>query len=1378
MRCPKAGKLLTLKRRPPEQTDSDQRGRYVVFVARFLLSWLCSLALLVGTAFLLNIDWARPKIESVMSESFHRQVRLGALSWSLGLNGISIWTDKLTADGIDGEPFIRSGPSEIGMAFLPMLSGKLIVRHLSFKKPELWAVRLGESSWNFSDLIQPGLDIRLIQVESGKLHVSDRSAADKSAFKPYDFEDIKLKLVWPSQDRRWPFFLSFNLPRPEYTTHVKFTTLGYGLFERWRQNNYKFDLTADHVNPDDLGPLRHLIPDISGLFAIRLEGEGALAKGVVAKASADIEQLSVPAGSLGKLNAPAASSSANLRVDENRITWDDLSVKMGDVELRSRGQLAQWQGRSPRYQAHVSSKVSDLSKLPKVIADGTANSASVTELGPDRRTIANILAPGRLAGTAMIEVTLTGGGPVSEFLATIGADGLPAKEIVGAGLFGQIPFLDLIGLDAHSRLSGQVKIANGRVDVPEAEMIAAGGRLKASGFWDLQSDRRHFTLNGSGLKLAAIGERLAASRELAAEILKHFRIPSIRLLSLAGSMDLVGQIDGGDAARVNFTTHLKDASFALRDGSLDTGQVNGKVTFDGRALRFDNLTGKLGSGDFKLNGTAVLAGSPHIDVTLSANRLDLDQFDRALRVLRIEVPIFSGRQLYGKVREFSLSLKGNPEKPTIALAAQPEDLYYQPPGLSRALRAVSGSLTYEHDRLTLREVGLVSQHNRKLVTSLAIDDLSGAATLRRVKAKTNGLDLSDVHFYLSSPLMPPPLRQGYMDSLARYHLTGVSGTAYGDMLWQAHDADFDLSGVIGFYNVQLRAGSPGVHVEGLSGLLAASGRELIIQNMGGHVGANTFAVDGHVTDYRSPKVTWQTELRSQLSPQELIDLLPGLQGQISTKVSAAHPVSLRATISGNPKASTVIFSARADAKTKLKLASPMGSLYQPDQAITLDGSFTITPGDAGNVVLHNSHLLIGDSILQGQGSYTWFAPSARSDAILSFRLSSSNPITARSVLSVLDPSTTTSGVGGSVSLDLRADGPVTQPVVKGHVAFNDVAVPQFNLGRLTGGLETAGFVIPVNPGKGSASSRARLEIKAITVGDLAASDVSANIVVEPAATPDAAPRIRLDSGTAKIAGGEVELGGWLEIANHRLHMEAKLSKVESGQIVGQLLGQPGEINGAADGSVVLDSQGQDYDDLIRNLDGHGEIAVASGKVARFGQLQEKLTQANLLQQGLFGFNLNNLLQSVVPVRTGHFKDLRGRFEIADGLLSIKDLKFNGEDMRLRAAGTVNLPLNTITLEVAGNLPRVQSSLIGGPIGQVSRELTLQKLMSVITLNTLENLPAVPVLGDLASDRPRAFMFQVATTMDKPQAMAHSIEKSFRWLPNQTNASAHPIPGLH
>lgn len=1333
--------------------------------------------LLASVSLLLDINWARPRLEQLMSESLNRRVALGSLSWNLGLNGLSIQTSKMRVSSLAGEPFVTAGPSEIGVAVLPLLKGKLIVRHLSFKKPEVWAVRLKGGNWNFTDLIKPGPEIRFIQVERGRLHLTDHGPAGRNAFTPYDFANVDLKLVWPRKSRRWPFYLSFDLPRPGYTTSVKLTAFGNGHFERWQQNNYKFDLKVDRLNPDDLGPLRRLIPAVGGLFALDVSGGGALNQGILLTASARIQGLSVTAGRLGVVKAPQATSNARLRIDKQAIEWDDLTVRLADVELRSTGRLANWQSGSPEYQARVLGNLKDLRSIPWVAPARAASTAPVGEAA-----LARMLAPGRLSGSANVEVRLTGHGPVRSLLATIAAEGLPAQDVANSGLLAGVPMLELLGADAASRLRGQLTVADGRLELPGAEMAAVGGRLRASGFWDRAGGRSRFDFTGDGLSLSEILKRLRASRQASANLLELLRIDSANKLSMGGRLDLVGRVNtGGRYQSLFVSARLKGADFSAGDGSLAAREVSGKVDYDGQTLKIEQVTGSLGLGYFELNGRAVLGQRPYIDVVFTANRLDLEQFAGALRLLKINIPALSERQLWGKVRDFSLVIKGSPVKPAITLAAQPEDLYYQPPGLARPLRGVSGSLRYEGDELVLREVGLVSRQGQKLVTSLAIDDLSGQARLKRVKAKTTGLDLSELNFYLSSPLMPPPLRERYLDTLSRYHITGVSGTAYGNLLWQAHGADFELDGVIGFSNVKMRAGTAGYPFERLSGLFAASGQELLIQDLSGSIGKSTFVLDGHVTDYRSAQAIWQTELRSQVVPQDVLRFLPGLAGQLNARIDSAAPVSFRATISGNSTASAVIFSARADAKARLAFTGPLGSIYQPPrQPVSLDGSFTLIPGQAGSIILHNSHLLIGDSILQGQGAYAWSSADTRVLPTVKFRLTSPNPVPAATLLSVVDPAAVRQGVEGTVAVNLTAEGSVAEPALAGHVDLLKVCLPQLNIRDLTGRAETNGFVLPLDVKAGSEppASRARLAIASAIVGSLSVRDVAADVVFEPAGQNGQAPRVSLRSGQAEVAGGKIALNAWLDLNNHRMHLQAKLTKVQSGQLVGQLLGLPGEITGVADGSVSLDSQGLDYETLVRNLDGHGQVVVTAGKVTRFGQLQEKLTQANLLQQGLFGFNLNNLLQSVVPVRTGHFKELSGKFSIADGLLSLTELRFNGEDMRLRAAGTVNLPLNTIAVEVAGNLPRVSSSLIGGPIGHVSREITLQKLLHTLTMRKLENLPSLPVLGDIASDRPRAFTFRVATTMDDPRAIAHSIEKTFRWLPNQANASAHPLPGLH
>jgi hypothetical protein len=69
------------------------------------------------------------------------------------------------------------------------------------------------------------------------------------------------------------------------------------------------------------------------------------------------------------------------------------------------------------------------------------------------------------------------------------------------------------------------------------------------------------------------------------------------------------------------------------------------------------------------------------------------------------------------------------------------------------------------------------------------------------------------------------------------------------------------------------------------------------------------------------------------------------------------------------------------------------------------------------------------------------------------------------------------------------------------------------------------------------------------------------------------------------------------------------------------------------------------------------------------------------------------------------------------------------------------------------------------------------MFSIVTFKKLKDLPALPLLGDIANDEPRAFTFNVATPTEPPKLMTQAVEKSFKWLPNKPFASAHPVPGI-
>lgn len=1387
--------VITTEIESTKTSTTFKRARLGILIAQFIAMWLLFVGLLAGTAFLLNIDWARPKLQEVMSEALKRQVKLGQLSWSLGLNGLSLSTSKISLTALSGEPFANAGPSEIGLAFLPLIKGHLIIHYLTLTQPEVWAFRLPGGKWNFSDLLDSTLQIRFVQVEKGKLHVfpqlpSTKGTPTSPLFQNHplpnvhDFSDINMKLVWPHKHRRWPLYLSLSLPKKSYTSYLKVTALGNGNLANWQDNHYQLDVRAENLNPDDFESLRHLFPQVRGLVSINFSGQGKLSKLFKAKLETAITNPTVQDNGSPLFAAKEARASCELSATKEKLKWSNLTGNIDSLTLSSQGEVLNWQSKCPSYGAWLLGNVADLSKVETFALKPVK--IAFLQKNDLLSKASQFFQPGhKLSGTAEVRLNLQSINNQAKVEAHIKAQEVPIQGLMQIDNKMDSPFLSLLGITSKSKLSGQITLCTDHgIELKEAKVVAGDTSFVFNGFIDevKKQFKLHFAANN--IELAHAKEQFSSCPKLVSIIHKHVNLSHDNDLALSGKIDLVGETTSSkDNHDLKLTANLNRVTISDRSSSVKAEKINGQMHFDDKNIQFDHITGSMDGGQFALDGS-INSSNQRLSVKLQATKIDLSHIGKVLRAFNVDLPILAQRQLYGRVREFSLNITGQPEKPQITLFALPEDLYYQPPGLSKPLRAVSGKITYNQDELTLKDVGLVSQGN-KLITNLVIANLSHASKLKHLRVQSAGIELKDVHFYLSSALMPPPLRKGYLDFIAHNHIVAAHGKAYGDMLFQAKQGDFDFDGVIGFYNVGGRFGLAGYPVEKLSGILAASGKELIIQEVSGTIGKSTFVVDGHVTEYRSAKATWQIELRSQVYPFEFLQLVPGLAGESNIKVSANMPIFARATVNGNQESTAVIFSSRADANASLRLTSPIGSIYQPaGQSITLDGSLTYTPGNLSTIEIHNSHLLVGDSTLQGQGEYTWSYAKPGYSPTLSFQLNSPNPIPAKTLAAVLDPTININEVEGKVQGKLIAQGQIEQLTASGNIDFHKLTLPMFNLYNVSGSLVSKGFVLPNTSStvasqiQSTSKSNAHLELTSATIGNLDAHDVIADIDFEPQTTNSNSARIILKNGKALLAHGELTLSGWLSQSDRHLHLDTKLTKVSAQELLAGLMGHPGELSGLADLNIILDGQGQDYKEFLRNLNGYGTITVSGGKVSKFAPLQEKLTQANLLQQGLFGFNLNNLLQSMLPVKTGEFKHFKARFQIATGLLSLEELKFHGDDMHLRAQGMVNLPLNTINLDVAGNVPRVSSSLIGGPVGQVSRELTIQKFLHIVTLHKLENFPSLPLLGDIASDRPRAFTFKVTAPLDQPRAVAHSIEKTFHWLPDHPNASAHPLPSMH
>jgi hypothetical protein len=212
------------REQPPQEPLSVRKKRLNRTIVRFLASWVACMGVLTVIALLANLEWARPKVEQAMADAFHRQVKLGRIGWMLGLNGLSIWTDRLSLTESDGKPFIVAGESEIGVAFLPLMEKRVIIKHVDFHHPEVFATQISPGRWNFSDLLVEGPEIHYVEVDDGVLHLRNQITPEQlsksgatgtfanTKWHSYDFQSVSLKLVFPKKNQRraWPFYLAFK----------------------------------------------------------------------------------------------------------------------------------------------------------------------------------------------------------------------------------------------------------------------------------------------------------------------------------------------------------------------------------------------------------------------------------------------------------------------------------------------------------------------------------------------------------------------------------------------------------------------------------------------------------------------------------------------------------------------------------------------------------------------------------------------------------------------------------------------------------------------------------------------------------------------------------------------------------------------------------------------------------------------------------------------------------------------------------------------------------------------------------------------------------------------------------------------------------------
>lgn len=1404
---------------PPQP---DEAGLKLRIVLKFFAFWLSSLAILLVIALLSNIEWARRHIETALCQSFHRKVGLGRLSWSLGLQGLAIDTNKFEMKEENSSPFIKSGPSEIGIAVLPLFEGKLVIKHLEFDGPEVWAVKLDDKRWNFSDLLTEGPEIRMLQIEHGQLHLrnlnrgkttkpSVPAAAPNKTEEPnktvdsslaagmlpnledlgndwqsYDLKDIKFSLTLPNGNRNWPLYLAFKVPMKDaagtsYDSSLRLSTTGKGKFEDWAKNQYKVDLQLEKFDPSKFRSLCTRLPRIKGICDLSFKGEGVFDKGFAATTSGAISGLEMAAAENKELKIDRASGSASLVIDPANMKWSGLKVSLQDFELDSDGKLENWQANAPSYEARVGGKLSDLKGffntiVSRFLPEQAEENSKLTDSKLDK--IYNAEKSGELGGSATIELHLKGNSSNHSVSTNIKADGIPLAQLVDDEMGRSL--LETFKLDPSSPIRGELSIDPGhKLELKDLEIPMEDSKIQLSGFVDQHTKASELEFKAENLSFDTFKKRIGTDNEIIKAVCGTGG--KCKPYAIAGMLDIKGKYKSdGKKPEIFIDSTLKGLKLTRLDSkTASCTDIKGKVIYDKERVEVKQLTGVTAAsaaggraGDFAINGFFYPKDGRGCQMDLRAHGVSVATLKDWLTRFGVDLQEPGLDKISGDLYELIAQVTMQKSKVNTSFTLNPSDLVVNVSAKDQ-LRLSSGVINYKNDDLTATDV-VLSSRGGKLTLNASMQGELDSLKLRSARIRTDGFEIADLQSMMKNNVAAPAsgktVAQGSnaMPAFLTPNSASLHGKIYGDIAFNPA-AGTGVSGVIGFSNAGGKFGKTQVPVEKLTGVAIITKDQLVLQDLTGQMNKSSFALDGVISNYAQPSFNWQGQLRGQFYQDEVDTIMDNLGHGIALSSGNSEALNLRVTGNGDEKTATLKFRGRAGATHGLGLKTAFGVFHQPSgRPLSFGGGLKLDQA-ISELVLSNFQLSSANEILNANGTFRWANETAEKPASLAFALNTPSPIKAGTLLEIISQNNSLEPAkfGGTSLLNLKVEGPVNDLLLTGSIALDKISMPTVHMENLTGKLDLPGWHL--NKADADTTSIAKLQLKSLAMGGLALHDASATLSLE------GTNKVIFKDFHADMSGGKISFSGFYNQQNQAYHADINASKLVVDELVKDVIDHSGGVTGLADITLSLDNTGGS--DPERALSGNGKFSVYQGNIASLGKLQEKLNGLNILQQGLFGFNVNNLLQAMLPVNSGQFKEVSGDMRFSNGNILFEQVRFEGANLRMRAAGKFDYMDKKMEMAVAGDIPRVSSSLIPGAIGEMSRKVTLQRMFRIVTFKKLKDLPALPILGDLANDDPRAFAFSVETSTEQPKVITQAVEKSFKWLPNKPFASAHPVPGM-
>lgn len=848
------------------------------------------------------------------------------------------------------------------------------------------------------------------------------------------------------------------------------------------------------------------------------------------------------------------------------------------------------------------------------------------------------------------------------------------------------------------------------------------------------------------------------SRDFSLE--EPLRTPLRSILDSA-SQRLFDSTTGTGQGQLSATGKISDPVFAwrfdlkkgeYRDASLPLvlRDVFAELRSNGPIVQLDFLRARYGNSPLEVSGWMQLPA--RMDVNVSAQSLSLAQVYPLLVQLRTQMHLGSlgwldeVKNVNGQAQA-KLHLTGNRSDPKVTGTIDLARVYMQPRVLSAPVENLKGQIDVEPQVLRMRQLS-GSLGDSPFDLDMSLDPASSKILEMNLHSENFDLRHFDelVKAHWIDPISLPGMgRLEDADGKASLALTYRGDNTSSSLGSQDIFAVLPKFSVE-FQNANARFSRWPLRAMNFTGRLSFEDdptRQLVVDHLKGRLGDSDVEIDGRVDHWGLAEEDWNIYTEGDFVMPQAMTFLP------TSWQSAVHgegPISLNISAVG-PRSQGVHVNARMSIPPAANLDIASVATKPPGAGIQMDANGVWTHQKFS---VSDGKLLLRDVSMNLAGSVSF--PEAQEPQLdVTASIGQFAPVTTL-VQFVRLPDIGLNLDRGLVSGSVTLQGSASHPAFTSSLRLADVGVRGMPWGATSltgdiavgsGSISAKDFLAIVGnvPMRitgdakfGKSHSEVDMEVANINLDALVATLVRMSSVAEEGNSKSShvpmTIHMRASSGVvfhqpirSFSADGSWENGiltmdpmrvetadsstsghvTWNSLTNEQ-HMEFEARQVPLSPFLDEVLDLQLPVEGKLDVDANLTSRNPDPKNLLGSFQGHVSLRASDGTLEHAGLPQRLLSMAAMVHEGLFGFNLGRIFQTIDPPTFKTFKHFSAAVTFpGDGTARLDQGEFKSDLFDLNATGKIQAQSEEMQIVVNGSMPEIprSSNLLAQVFGRIS-----------------------------------------------------------------------------